>query len=102
MAMSRKPNPIATLRVAGGGAQQPEHKVMAEVPDARLKAAEAAAVLRGRRRTFKEPTTRFNFFLPASLVKAVRQDALDAGKTASEIIAAILQSQYQVGAKAKP
>lgn len=81
MTTSKKPNPIAALWIAGGETQQYEYKFR--------------AVRRGRRRTFNEPTTRLNFMLPDSLVEAVRQDALDAGKTASEIIAAILQSQYQ-------
>jgi hypothetical protein len=81
MATSKKPSPIATFWITGVEAQQYEYKFR--------------AVHRGRRRTFNEPTTRLNYMLPVSLVEAVRQDALDAGKTASEIIAAILQSQYQ-------
>ena len=101
MATSKKTAPNAAAWIAGGEAHQPEYKAKAKVSSAKVKQAEAAAVTGGRPKTFDEPTARFNFFLPASLVRSLKMDALDQGKTASEIVAEVLQAHYQKRAKAK-
>jgi len=44
----------------------------------------------GRPNAFDEPVERLNVMLPTRLVQAIRQQALDQGKTPGQVLAALL------------
>jgi len=48
----------------------------------------------GRPNAFAEPTERLNVLLPAGMVRAIRQQALERSKTPGQVLAAQLASTY--------
>lgn len=84
----KRPDPkTASSWIQGGEDHRPKHQ--ARMQEARAK-EDAAMVRGGRPRIFEEPTERLNLMLPASMVRAIKQRALDEKSTPAKVVAEAL------------
>jgi hypothetical protein len=80
----------ASSWIQGGEDHQPKHQARMLEAKAKVKATESAAVRGGRPKSFEEETERLNVMLPASMVRFVKQKALDGKETPGQVLAAII------------
>lgn len=92
--MSKSVRPGASSFVRAGAEHQPQH-VVAQAASVKRLAAKSGPQI-GRPKGFEEEAGRLNLLLPVSLVKAIKQKALDTGKTPGQVVAEALGKNFGV------
>lgn len=76
--------------IKGGEDHQPQHDARIKAVQAKNAALAPAVVRGGRPKLFEEDTERLNVMLPASMVRWVKQKALDGHSTPGQILAGLI------------